>query len=187
MRQAYLIGAGAAILGASIFYASGMSLRPGSFSLHMGAHLLLSLGAAPLLVLAFPRWRPNVGGPLAFVAFNLVTYGVHLPAVYARLMTPGGMFLESLLFLGAGLLFWARAARGGLGAALLLLSQMAACALLGAAITFSRDAYAMTAPDDTALGGVLMWVVGGFVVMAGAFSHFMQLLGTAETRNEPTH
>ncbi|MBB6015214.1 hypothetical protein ACFP9V_21035 [Deinococcus radiopugnans] len=163
MRQAYLIGAGAAILGASIFYASGMGLRPGSFSLHMGAHLLLSLGAAPLLVLAFPRWRPNVGGPLAFVAFNLVTYGVHLPAVYARLMTPGGMFLESLL------------------------SQMAACALLGAAITFSRDAYAMTAPDDTALGGVLMWVVGGFVVMAGAFSHFMQLLGTAEARNEPTH
>ena len=63
---------------------------------------------------------------------------------------------------------------------------MAACALLGAAITFSRDAYAMTLPDDTALGGVLMWVVGGFVVMAAAFYHFMLVLKTAETRNEQT-
>ncbi|MFK7600883.1 cytochrome c oxidase assembly protein [Deinococcus sp. SM5_A1] len=186
MRRAFLIGAMVAVLSAALFYASGMNMRPGSFSLHMGAHLLLSLGAAPLLILALPHWRPHISGPLAFLALNVVTYGVHLPAVYARLMTPGGMLIESLLFLGAGLLFWARVARGGLGAALLLLAQMAACALLGAAITFSRDAYAMTLPDDTALGGVLMWVVGGFVVMAAAFYHFMLVLKTAETRNEQT-
>lgn len=171
-----LAGALLAVLGAGLLYAFGADMRPGSFSAHMSAHLLLSLGAAPLLVLAFPAWRPRVSGPLAFAAFNLVTYGVHLPAVYARLMTPAGMLLESLLFVGAGLLLWLRAASGGLGAATLLLAQMVACALLGAAITFSRGAYAMTTPGDTALGGVLMWVVGGLVVMAGALSHLLFLL-----------
>ena len=174
------------MLGAGVFYASGADMRPGMFSLHMSAHLLLSLGASPLLVLAFPSFRPNVNGPLAFLAFNAVTYAVHVPAVFARLMTPGGMLLESALFVAAGLLFWLSAARGGLGAALLLLSQMAACALLGAAITFSHGAYAMTTTDDTALGGVLMWVLGGFVVMAAAFYHFIAVLNTPGEQHEQT-
>lgn len=174
-----------AVLGAGLFYAFGLNMRSGSFSLHMGAHLLLSLGAAPLLVLAFPTVRPNVTGPLAFAALNGVTYAVHLPAVYTDLMTPAGMLLESVLFIGAGLVFWLRVARGGLGAALLLLSQMATCALLGAAITFSRNAYAMTAPSDTALGGVLMWVLGGMVVMAAALYHLLLVLKTAESSTRP--
>ena len=175
-----------ALLGAGLLYASGLDMRSGSFSSHMGAHLLLSLGAAPLMVLALPGWRPTISGPLAFLILNLVTYGVHLPAVYARLMTPAGMLLESWLFAASGVVFWLSAARGGLGAALLLLAQMAACALLGAAITFSRGAYAMTTPGDTALGGVLMWVVGGFVVMAAAFYHFTVLLGVREGDHEQT-
>lgn len=182
-----LLGALLALLGAGLLYRSGADMHPGSFSLHMGAHLLLSLGAAPLLVLAFPEWRPRVNGPLAFAAFNLVTYGVHLPAVYARLMTPAGMALESLLFVGAGLLLWLRAAGGGLGAAALLLSQMVACALLGASITFSRSAYAMTAPSDTALGGVLMWVVGGLVVMAGAVYHLLSILNSGLKAGQEPH
>ncbi|WP_245896057.1 cytochrome c oxidase assembly protein [Deinococcus irradiatisoli] len=173
-----------AVLGAGGLYASGLAMAPGSFSRHMGAHLLLSLGAAPLLVLGWPRFRPVVAGPLAFLLLNAVTYGVHLPVVYARLMTPAGMLLESLLFLGAGAVFWLRVAAGGLGAAGLLLAQMAACALLGAAITFSRSAYAMTTPGDTALGGVLMWVVGGFVVMAAAFYHLLVQLSVSERRHE---
>ncbi|GAA4007880.1 hypothetical protein GCM10022631_19820 [Deinococcus rubellus] len=182
-----LAGALLALLGAGLLYASGTEMRPGSFSSHMGAHLLLSLGAAPLLVLAFPEWRPRVSGPLAFLAFNLVTYGVHLPTIYARLMTPAGMALESLLFVGTGLLFWLRAAGGGLGAATLLLSQMVACALLGAAITFSRDAYSMTVPSDTALGGVLMWVLGGLVVMAGAVYHLLSLLNSGLKSGQEPH
>ena len=175
-----------ALLGAGVLYASGAAMRPGMFSLHMSAHLLLSLGVSPLLVLAFPTFRPKISGPLAFVAFNLVTYIVHVPAVFAQLMKPGGMLLESVMFVAAGLLFWWRVARGGLGAALLLLSQMAACALLGAAITFSRGAYPMTLPDDTALGGVLMWVLGGFVVMAAAFYHFIAVLNTQGEQHEQT-
>ncbi len=186
MRGGFLGAAVLAMFGAAWLYAAGLNMAPGSFSFsrHMGAHLLLSLGAAPLLVMAWPRVRPVIGGPLAFAALNVVTYGVHLPSSYARLMTPAATLLESLLFVGAGAAFWLRVAGGGLGAALLLLSQMAACALLGAAITFSRDAYSMTAPGDTALGGVLMWVVGGFVLMAAAVYQLLSLLKVSERRHE---
>ena len=46
----------------------------------------------------------------------------------------------------------------------LLAAQMSACALLGAAVTFSRGVY-MGRPEDVSLGGVLMWVGGGAVYM----------------------
>lgn len=186
MRSLYLGGAALATLGAGALYASGAGMEPGSFSRHMGAHLLLSLAAAPLLVAAWPTpRRPVVGYIPGFVALNAVTYGLHLPAVYHALMTPAGMALEAALFLGAGGVFWLAAARGGPGAAALLLAQMAACALLGAAITFSRGAYPMTAPGDTSLGGVLMWVVGGFVVMAAAFAVLVGLLARSPASATP--
>lgn len=123
LPRLWLAGAALAILGALALYASGAAAAPWSFSRHMGAHLLLSLAAAPLL-----------------------------------------------------------AARGGPAAAVLLLAQMAACALLGAAITFSRGAYPMTAPADTALGGVLMWVAGGLVVMAAAFAVLIGLLARSSAK-----
>ncbi|AFD26975.1 cytochrome c oxidase assembly protein [Deinococcus gobiensis] len=183
LPRLWLAGAALATLGALALYASGAAAAPWSFSRHMGAHLLLSLAAAPLLVAAWPApRRPRVGALPGFLILNAVTYGLHLPSAAHALMTPAGLGLEAALFLGAGLLFWLAAARGGPAAAVLLLAQMAACALLGAAITFSRGAYPMTAPADTALGGVLMWVAGGLVVMAAAFAVLIGLLARSSAK-----
>ncbi|WP_407572194.1 cytochrome c oxidase assembly protein [Deinococcus altitudinis] len=151
--------------------------RLGSFSGHMTAHLLLSLATPPLVLAASgwqlqtPRWLGGPGVPfwLGFLALNLVTVLVHLPGVNrAVMMDPSLTPLEGLAFAASGLLFWsavkASAVRAPWGAVGLLATQMAACALLGAAITFSRGVY-MGRPDDVSLGGVLMWVAGGAVYM----------------------
>lgn len=156
--------------------------RLGTFSGHMTAHLLLSL-ATPPLMLAASGWQPRVpgwlGGPqvpgwLGFLALNAVTALVHLPGVNrAVMMDPALTLLEGLAFLASGLLFWSAvkasaanptALNGAWSAVGLLAAQMAACALLGAAITFSRGVY-MGRPEDVSLGGVLMWVAGGAVYM----------------------
>ncbi|WP_424952683.1 cytochrome c oxidase assembly protein [Deinococcus sp.] len=152
--------------------------RLGSFSGHMVAHLLLSL-AVPPLTLAASGWRPQVpswlGGPqvpswLGFLTLNTVTALAHLPGLNRAVMTDPSLGLaEGLAFVASGLLFWSAVGRGGPTTGTwspvgLLAAQMAACALLGAAIAFSRGVY-MGRPDDVSLGGVLMWVAGGAVYM----------------------
>ena len=101
------------------------------FSIHMVQHLLLTLVAAPLLVLAAPvttllrAATPNVrrrillpilhsrvlrvvGFPVvAGVVFAAVMWGTHFSGVFdAALEDPLLHDLEHALFLGAGLLFW---------------------------------------------------------------------------------
>lgn len=174
-------------LGAGLLYRAGLGMGPHAFTQLMLAHLLLSLGAAPLLVLAWPRRVPALPGPLVFVLYNAVLFGLHRPASHAALMTPWGLGLEGALFTLSGVLYWARVARGGTGAVLLLLAQMLACTLLGAAITFSHGLYAGVSPDDTALGGVLMWMVGGLVVMAAALHGLLSLLRAEGNHTRERH
>ena len=167
MRALLLKGALISVLAAVYLF------RLGSFSEHMAAHLLLSLATPPLLLAAsgwrlrVPGWLggPQVPGWLGFVALNLVTALVHLPGVsHAAMMDTVLGLAEGLAFVGSGLVFWSAVRRGGWRAVGLLAAQMAACALLGAAITFSRGVY-LGRPDDVSLGGVLMWVGGGAVYM----------------------
>ena len=135
----------------------------------MAAHLLLALVTPPLL-LSVLDWRPRVPAWLGFLALNSVTFAVHLPGLHRALMVNREWILaEGLAFLVSGVLFWlavrhGRTSNSGWPAVGLLGAQMAACALLGAAITFSQGVY-MGRPDDVALGGVLMWVLGGAVSM----------------------
>ena len=147
------------------------------FSAWMGAHLLLSFAAAPLLVLARRVQRPVAPLP-AFVTLNTVTVLLHLPTVHGRLMTvPGGTVLAGALFLLSGIGLWQAArTRSPLRAAGLLGAQMAACALTGALVTFTRGAVYHTTDADVALSGVLMWVVGGLVPMAATLALLLTFL-----------
>jgi len=180
VRPVLWLGALGSVLAAAVLY------RAGGFSTHMAAHLLLSLVTPPLL-LAGLRWTPPVPAWLGFLALNAVTVGVHLPSVNRVLMaSPALHVLEGLAFVGSGLLFWSAARRGGWAPIGLLAAQMAACALLGAAITFSRGVYVGPA-DDVALGGVLMWVAGGAVYMGWGLLLFMRALHLPErTPPEPS-
>jgi cytochrome c oxidase assembly factor CtaG len=101
------------------------------FSVHMVQHLLLTLVAAPLLVLARPvtlalqaaspatrgrlllpalRSRPLAAltaPPLAWCGFALVLWATHFSPLYqAALADPALHALEHLAYLGSALLFW---------------------------------------------------------------------------------
>ena len=101
------------------------------FSVHMVQHLLLTLVAAPLLVLARPvtlalqastpatrrrrllpalRSRPLAAitsPPLAWCGFALVMWATHFSPLYEdALANPGLHALEHLAYLGAAVLFW---------------------------------------------------------------------------------
>ncbi len=101
------------------------------FSVHMVQHLLLTLVAAPLLVLARPvtlalqaaapaarrqlllpalRSRPVAvlaSPPVAWCGFAMVMWATHFSPLYeAALANPGLHALEHLAYLGSALLFW---------------------------------------------------------------------------------
>jgi cytochrome c oxidase assembly factor CtaG len=92
------------------------------FSAHMLQHLLLVLGAAPMLLLGTPGWmlapllrRPAVRGagrwlthPVpAFLIFNINFIAWHFPALYqATLVNENIHILEHLLFLATAVLNW---------------------------------------------------------------------------------
>jgi putative membrane protein len=105
------------------------------FSVHMVQHLLLTLVAAPLLVLARPvtlalqasspatrrrlllpalRSRPLAvvaSPPVAWCGFALVLWGSHFSPLYqAALTNPGLHALEHLAYLGSAVLFWSAVA-----------------------------------------------------------------------------
>ena len=105
------------------------------FSVHMVQHLLLTLVAAPLLVLARPvtlalqassvatrrrlllpalRSRPVAtltSPPVAWCGFALVLWASHFSPLYeAALANPGLHALEHLAYLGSAVLFWSAVA-----------------------------------------------------------------------------
>jgi putative membrane protein len=92
------------------------------FSAHMVQHLVLIFVVAPLLVAGTPGWmlRPALGipgvGPVArwltgpkqaFVIFNLMMIGWHLPGPYNLAMAVHPVHIvEHLMFLAAAVLMW---------------------------------------------------------------------------------
>jgi cytochrome c oxidase assembly factor CtaG len=147
------------------------------FTGHMIQHMLLALGAAPLLVVGVPDWlarfylRPRfllfiwhwATMPLiASVLFNANMWIWHAPAVMNVMMMNGwAHYLSLILYLLTGLLFWSPlfgAQVEGLvtlnAAAKLiyiLLSDMP-MVLLGAGLTFTPPLYPMYAETARLLG-----------------------------------
>lgn len=130
----------------------------------------------------------SLTGPLAaLVFFTAVIALTHLPAFYdATLRHPGLHYLEHALYLVAGLVMWSplvdgdpapRRRLGGLGRLVYLLVAMVPMALIGAylnrhvplvygAYAAPARALGVSALNDQAQAGAIMWVVGNSIMVA---------------------
>ncbi|MBV8755200.1 MAG: cytochrome c oxidase assembly protein [Hyphomicrobiales bacterium] len=168
------------------------------FSARIGQHVILTTLAAPLLVLGrvervfsvLPSSRSRdefafgaIGHALAVVVFAIVMWAWHVPALYDLTFRSTLVYWTMhATFIGAALLLWFAALRsadsiGTIFAA--LIATMLQMSLLGAWLTFAgRPLFAAHADttlpwgfsqlQDQQLGGLIMWVIGGFFLTAGA-------------------
>lgn len=137
------------------------------------------------------------GQALAVTLFAVVMWAWHVPALYdATFSSTLVYWAMHASFIGAALLLWFAALRStdsiaGIFAA--LIATMLQMSLLGALITFAgRPLFAAHAAttwpwglsqlQDQQLGGLIMWVVGGFFLTAGA----LVVLGEYLTREPRT-
>lgn len=173
------------------------------FSARAGQHLLVLLGAAPLLAAALPKRARTTAGEAAAsgLLFAAALWAWHLPGPYAATFrSDAAYWAMHLSLLGAAWWLW----RGLLGpgaarpeAALLgglaTASQMGA---LGALLTFApRALYAphahttlpwgLTQLEDQQLGGLLMWVPGGLAFAAVAVPALLRVVLGTETAPTP--
>jgi putative membrane protein len=166
------------------------SLSVALFSVRVTQHLIVVLGAAPLLAMAAMRLRLVArGGVFApALAFAVLLWLWHLPGPYAATFAGDGIayWLMHLSLVVSATWFWAGLIRHGpgrpLATAVAALATAIQMGVLGALLTFApRPLYAVHAPDvtlpwgfapleDQQLGGLLMWVPGGllFVLVLGA-------------------
>lgn len=168
------------------------------FSAHMVQHLLLTLAIPPLLLAGVPDWmlrRPLATGfiapvarfftraPIAFVVFNLVLAGWHLPPLYNAAMANHNIhILEHLMFMAAAVLMWwpllsqlpelPRLAYPGQMLYTFLMSiPMSIIAIYIAMSDHALYPAYSAAPrvlpisplDDQLLGALIMWIPGGII------------------------
>ncbi|HSY82460.1 MAG TPA: cytochrome c oxidase assembly protein [Gemmatimonadaceae bacterium] len=182
------------------------------FSAHMVQHLVLIFVVAPLLVAGTPGWmlRPALGfpgvGPVArwltgpkqaFVIFNLMMIGWHLPGPYNLAMAVHPVHIvEHLMFLAAAVLMWwpflsplpelPRLAYPGQMLYCFLLSiPMSIVAIyitmaeriLYPAYEAAPRVWGLSPLDDQKLGGLIMWIPGGivfYIIMSIVFFKWAQ-------------
>jgi putative membrane protein len=140
-------------------------------------------------------WR-TFTRPLGATALQLaVLFAWHVPAWFDRAATHAGVHaLQHASFLAAALCFWwavrasasSRRATSGVAIACLFVTMLATGAL-GALLTFAPipwyRAYAdggpwgLSALEDQQLGGLLMWVPGGFAYLLAGLVHAARILG----------
>jgi putative membrane protein len=188
------------------------------FSVHMVQHLLLVLAIAPLLAVCFPSARAHVPAWLlrpapSFMLFNLDLWVWHLPPLYeATLRSEPLHVLEHLTFVATACLFWwvaFDARRPVLLRLAYVFLAATASSLLGALITFASSVlyptylHALESPgfgrqlelewgvnalSDQELGGLLMWVPGGFVYLVFLVAIFIGWSSrTAAAETVPAH
>lgn len=170
------------------------------FSAHMVQHLLLTLAMPPLLLAGVPGWmlRPLLSSrrvapaarfftraPIAFVTFNIVMAGWHLPPLYNAAMANHDIhILEHLMFMAAAVLMWwpllsqlpefPRLAYPGqmLYSFLMSIPMSIVAVYIAMSDHVLYPAYA-AAPrilpvsplEDQLLGALIMWIPGGIIFM----------------------
>jgi putative membrane protein len=180
-----------------------------SFAAHMGLHLILIAGAAPLIALGLSGTQIDarlaavglLNPILASVAELVVVWAWHAPGLHDASRGSTEVFvLEQTSFLAVGLLLWLSAVgsagggerRAAIGVIGMLLTSMH-MALLGALLNLAprplyhhQDDAALT---DQQLGGLLMLVVGGTVYLLAGLWLLAGLLRTpaGETREHPRY
>ena len=175
------------------------------FTAHMLQHLLLTLGAAPLLLAGTPDWllrsvlkAAHLKGfvrwarhPLvAFFSFNAVFSLAHIPSFYELTLASEPLHaLEHLVFLGTAMLMWMPVLSPvpdiappypALGQVLYLFLQTVPASLLGALLAATSSAYYPTyllAPRITALGPLEDQQLGGLIMWVGSGLYFLIATG----------
>jgi cytochrome c oxidase assembly factor CtaG len=166
------------------------------FSAHVVQHFLLALVIPPLLLLGAPpfelgrlnRLERVLGQPPVSWLLGVGTMlAWHIPALFnAALASEGLHVLQHLSFLITGTIFWwpilspvEHQRLPALGAIAYLFSACVCCSLLGAFLTFGpvglypaylnppARVWGLDPKSDQQLGGMLMWVPGCFVYLAG--------------------
>jgi cytochrome c oxidase assembly factor CtaG len=152
---------------------------------------------------ALARLRPVTRPGTCLAVFCAVVIGAHLPPVFEAALG-NGMFHggEHLLFAFAGLLLWwpildgdpVRGQRlGGLGRLVYVLAAMVPMTIVGAYLdrnpslaysSYAAPAHALgiSAVGDQAQAGAIMWVAGGFLVVAAGLWAAMAALIEEERR-----
>jgi putative membrane protein len=166
------------------------------FSAHMVQHLLLTLGAAPLVLAGMPRWMllevlqatrltsvaHKARHPLiAFCAFNAVWAAAHLPIVYELALQNELLHaLEHLVFLATAVLMWwpvlGLEPYPPIGQVLYLFLQSVPASLVGALLTYATAAYYATyvaAPRITSLNALEDQQLGGLIMWVGSGIYFL--------------
>jgi putative membrane protein len=160
--------------------------------LHGGRPIVLALSALPPARRAGParalaRTRPFTTPAVALVVFGAVVVLTHLPAFYDAAVRHDRLhYVEHLLYLLAGLLMWSPLIDGdpaprhrlsGLGRLGYLIVAMLPMALVGAYLNrYASLAYPAYGPpahslgisalNDQAQAGAIMWVVGNSIMVA---------------------
>jgi len=175
------------------------------FTAHMVQHLLLTLGAAPLLLVGTPGWLLRdllrttrltafvrwARQPLiAFFAFNAVFTLAHIPSFYE--LTLGSEPLhaaEHLVFVGTAMLMWMPVLSPvpdvappypPLGQVLYLFLQTVPASLLGALLAATGSPYYPTyvqAPRISSLGPLEDQQLGGLIMWVGSGLYFLIATG----------
>jgi putative membrane protein len=169
------------------------------FSAHVLQHFLLALVIPPLLLLGTPafelgavnRLERAVGQPPVSWLLGVGTMlAWHIPVLFnAALANEGLHIVQHLSFLVTGTIFWwpilgplQNRQLSPFGAVSYLFSACLCCSLLGAFLTFGpvglypaylnppARVWGLDPKSDQQLGGLLMWVPGCFVYLAGILS-----------------
>jgi putative membrane protein len=175
------------------------------FTAHMLQHLLLTLGAAPLLLVGTPGWLlrdllriTHLTGfvrwarqPLiVFAAFNVVFALAHIPSFYELTLADEPLHAaEHLVFIATAMLMWMPVLSPvpdiappypALGQVLYLFLQTVPASLLGALLSATASAYYQTyiqAPRISSLGPVEDQQLGGLIMWVGSGLYFLIATG----------
>jgi putative membrane protein len=175
------------------------------FTAHMVQHLLLTLVAAPLLLVGTPGWllrdalrATHLTGfvrrarhPLvAFLGFNVVFALAHVPAFYELTLADEPLHaLEHLVFVGTAMLMWMPVLSPipdiappypELGQVLYLFLQTVPASLLGALLSATASPYYPTyvlAPRISSLSPLEDQQLGGLIMWVGTGIYFLIATG----------
>jgi cytochrome c oxidase assembly factor CtaG len=160
-------------------------------SARRGARAALVAPAAPRRV-----WAALTRMPVAWTLHAAALWIWHVPVAYDAALGSGLLHdVEHLAFAATAVLFWwpviDPAPRAHtpppLGGRIvyLVLGAFQSAALGVLLVAAPRSLYAYGALEDQALGGVLMWAVGGAVDMAAVLVLVHRFLGAGERRSRP--
>lgn len=164
----------ATLIGLVLFITPFCALTVSLFSARVAHHVVLIAVLAPLLARAFPSsGRSHLSLPILVALHTTIVWFWHAPPVYAfAIHSAPAYWAMQLSLAGSAVAVWRRALdpETGPGPSLLaLLAVLVQMGMLGALLTFARDAlyvphfhttapFGLTPIQDQQLGGLIMWV-----------------------------